>query len=111
VLAEGWDEPSVDCIVEARPTRSRALYQQMIGRGLRPYPGKTDRLVLDLVGNSDRHQLVTVASLLGLDPRTVAAEGVLAADAERSQARRAACCVVRGRPSRSTSPVASSSCG
>jgi superfamily II DNA or RNA helicase len=86
VLTEGWDEPSVDCIALARPTRSRALYQQMIGRGLRLYPGKTDCLVLDLVGASDRHELVSVASLLGLDPRAVAQHGVIAADEEREQA-------------------------
>jgi superfamily II DNA or RNA helicase len=44
VLTEGWDSPSVDCIVMARPTQSRALYQQIVGRGLRPYPNKANCL-------------------------------------------------------------------
>jgi superfamily II DNA or RNA helicase len=88
VLTEGWDEPSVDAIVIARATQSRALYQQMIGRGLRPFPGKNDCLILDLVASSDRHELVTVSSLLGLDPRRVAEEGVLAADAARAESAR-----------------------
>jgi len=65
VLTEGWDEPSVDCIVMARPTQSRALYQQIIGRGLRPYPDKEHCLVLDMVGNSDHKRLETAASLIG----------------------------------------------
>ncbi|HSX77785.1 MAG TPA: DEAD/DEAH box helicase, partial [Candidatus Saccharimonadia bacterium] len=42
VLTEGFDEPSVDCIIVARPTQSAPLYQQMLGRGTRTYPGKTD---------------------------------------------------------------------
>lgn len=70
VLTEGWDEPSVECILMARPTKSRALYQQCLGRGLRPAPwaGKADCLVLDVVGNSLKHRLVTVASLEGKEP-------------------------------------------
>ena len=44
VLTEGFDEPSVDCIIVARPTQSAPLYQQMLGRGTRTYPGKTDCL-------------------------------------------------------------------
>src|SRR5262249_62210162 len=43
---------SVDCIIVARPTQSAVLYQQMLGRGTRTYPGKTDCLVLDVVGVS-----------------------------------------------------------
>jgi len=50
VLTEGFDEPSVDCVIVARPTRSKTLYVQMIGRGTRLYPGKDDCLILDLVG-------------------------------------------------------------
>lgn len=80
VLTEGFDEPRVECIVVGRSTASRGLYQQQIGRGLRPYPGKADCLVIDLVGNSDRHELVTAASLFGLDPDEVAAKGVLLAE-------------------------------
>jgi superfamily II DNA or RNA helicase len=87
VLTEGFDEPSINAIALARPTQSRALYQQMIGRGLRPYPGKGDCLVIDLIGNSSRHALISVASLLGLDPCEVDEQGVLGAD-ERARARR-----------------------
>jgi ATP-dependent helicase IRC3 len=67
LLAEGFDEPSVDCVVVARPTRSRPLLVQMLGRGTRLFPGKRDCLVLDVVAASDRHELVTVASLAGLE--------------------------------------------
>jgi hypothetical protein len=88
VLTEGWDEPSIDAVAVARATQSRGLYQQMIGRGLRPYPGKENCLVLDMVGNSDRHELVSVSSLLGLDPRVVAEQSVLAADTARTEAAR-----------------------
>lgn len=69
VLTEGYDEPRVDCIVVARPTRSRALYTQMVGRGTRRHPDKTDCLVVDVVGATDEHSLVTVPSLFGLDGR------------------------------------------
>jgi ATP-dependent helicase IRC3 len=69
VLTEGYDEPRVDCIVVARPTKSRALYTQMVGRGTRRHPEKTDCLVLDVVGASDEHSLVTVPSLFGVERR------------------------------------------
>lgn len=64
VLQEGFDEPSVDCIVNARPTRSRSTFTQRVGRGLRLYPGKDDCLVIALAG-SERNKLATVASLAG----------------------------------------------
>lgn len=66
VLTEGYDEPRTDCIIIARPTRSRALYTQMVGRGTRRHPEKTDCLVLDVVGATTIHSLVTVPSLFGL---------------------------------------------
>ena len=47
ILTEGFDEPSVDCVIIAKPTRSKALFQQMIGRGLRLYPNKSNCLILD----------------------------------------------------------------
>lgn len=53
VLTEGTDLPLTSCIVMARPTKSRGLYQQMVGRGLRTDPGKRDCVVLDLVGASE----------------------------------------------------------
>jgi ATP-dependent helicase IRC3 len=69
VLTEGFDGPSVDCILMARPTQSRPLYQQIIGRGLRLHPGKDDCLVLDFVGVTTSHDLVTTASLFGVDAK------------------------------------------
>ena len=66
VLTEGFDEPSIDCILIARPTRSQALFTQMVGRGTRGYPGKTNCLVLDLVGNTTCQGLASVATLVGL---------------------------------------------
>jgi len=65
VLLEGYDEPSCDCVVLARPTRSQPLYAQMVGRGLRLYPGKRDCLVVDCADLSARYRLVTLADLTG----------------------------------------------
>jgi superfamily II DNA or RNA helicase len=67
VLTEGFDEPAIDCVVVARPTRSRGLYTQMVGRGTRPHSTKDDCLILDVVGATARHDLVTLASLAGVD--------------------------------------------
>lgn len=85
VLTEGYDEPSVECLIMARPTKSRPLYLQMIGRGTRRAPGKADCLVIDLLGNSRRHQLMAVATLAGLPPEVVEGRSVLRALAERPQ--------------------------
>lgn len=65
VLTEGFDEPSVDCVILARPTQSKPLMIQMVGRGLRLYPSKTDCMVIDLVGLSKRHTMVQAAVLFG----------------------------------------------
>lgn len=73
VLTEGFDEPRTDCIVVARPTKSRALFTQMIGRGTRRHPAKDHLLVLDVVDASTRLSLITVPSLFGL-PEQEAAE-------------------------------------
>lgn len=66
VLTEGYDEPSVGCVIMARPTKSRALYTQMLGRGVRLHPGKADCVAIDLVGVTGEHDLVTVPDLFGL---------------------------------------------
>lgn len=58
VLTEGWDSPPVSCAIIARPTASAGLYLQMAGRILRPYPGKTDALLLDHAGCTIQHGLV-----------------------------------------------------
>ena len=68
LLTEGWDCPDVDCIVVLRPTKSRALYQQMVGRGTRLAPGKEKLLLLDFLWMTGRHDLCRPASLLGANP-------------------------------------------
>jgi superfamily II DNA or RNA helicase len=65
VLTEGFDEPSVDCIIIGRPTKSLPLYTQMVGRGSRPFPGKEDCLVIDVAGISHRHKIQSLSSLFG----------------------------------------------
>ena len=65
VLSEGFDAPWASCVVMARPTQSQPTYAQMIGRVLRTWPGKSDALVLDLVGASEDNRLRT---LIDLDP-------------------------------------------
>jgi type I site-specific restriction endonuclease len=84
VLTEGFDDPGVEVIVMGRPTKSRSLYSQMVGRSTRPLPGVVDGpedaegrraaiagsskpscLVVDFVGNSGRHKLITSADILG----------------------------------------------
>jgi superfamily II DNA or RNA helicase len=54
VLTEGWDMPDLGCIVLARPTKQMGLYRQMIGRGLRPAPDKTNCIVIDHSGATYR---------------------------------------------------------
>jgi superfamily II DNA or RNA helicase len=68
LLTEGFDSPSVACIVLARPTKSGSLYTQMVGRGTRIMDGKTDCSVIDVVDNYKRCSLVTLPSLLGMSP-------------------------------------------
>lgn len=63
VLTEGWDAPHASCAVIARPTASQPLYVQMVGRVLRPFPGKRDALVLDVVGASENNRLVTLIDM------------------------------------------------
>lgn len=58
VLTEGWDQPEVSCLVLARPTKSMGLYRQMIGRVLRPAPGKDHALILDHSGAVFQHGFV-----------------------------------------------------
>ena len=86
VFTEGFDAPATSCVAIARPTKSTLLYTQMIGRGTRPLPGLVDEhdnpegrlnailnsekpsvTVLDFVGNSGRHKLVSSADVLGGD--------------------------------------------
>ncbi|MGD8453627.1 MAG: DEAD/DEAH box helicase [Phycisphaerae bacterium] len=55
VLTTGFDAPNIDCVALLRPTLSPGLYYQMVGRGFRLHPGKSDCLVLDYGGNVLRH--------------------------------------------------------
>jgi superfamily II DNA/RNA helicase len=64
LLTEGWDCPSVDCIVVLRPTKVRSLYSQMVGRGTRLHPGKDHLLLLDFLWHTDRHELCHPAHLI-----------------------------------------------
>jgi len=68
LLSEGWDSPTVSCIVQARPTKSSTLYCQMIGRGTRLFPSKQDCIVLDFCDSHKRCSLTCLPSLLGLNP-------------------------------------------
>ena len=71
LLTEGWDCPSVDCVVVLRPTKVRSLYSQMVGRGTRLSEGKKDLLLLDFLWMTDKHELCRPADLVCED-RTVA---------------------------------------
>jgi superfamily II DNA or RNA helicase len=95
VLTEGFDAPHTSCVVVARPTKSAGLYVQMVGRGLRPAPGKRDALLLDVMGAATRHKLASMVDLTareiglaedGKSLRQVAEEAEKAAAAEQRRA-------------------------
>jgi superfamily II DNA or RNA helicase len=86
VATEGFDVPGVGCVAMARPTKSRSLYAQMVGRGTRPTPGVVDGPetpedrraaiersdkphchVIDFAGNSGQHRLIHASDILGGD--------------------------------------------
>ena len=86
VATEGFDDPGIECVVMARPTKSRSLYAQMAGRGTRVLPGIVDGVdeaavrrvliansgkptveIIDFVGNAGKHRLITTADILGGD--------------------------------------------
>jgi type I site-specific restriction endonuclease len=64
LLTEGWDCPSVDCIVVLRPTKIRSHYCQMVGRGSRICEGKDNLLLLDFLWHTERHELCHPATLI-----------------------------------------------
>ncbi len=84
VLTEGFDEPSIEVILEGRPTYSRTLYTQIIGRVTRLFPGKREGLILDFVGASKMHKLVTLSTITGLPSDILEDKGVLAALEEQA---------------------------
>ena len=67
VFTEGTDIPRVETVIVARPTQSESLYAQMVGRGLRLYPGKQRLELIDCVGITGKASLCTAPSLLGID--------------------------------------------
>ena len=66
LLTEGYDCPAVDCIIVLRPTKSRPLYAQMVGRGTRlsPETGKEHLLLIDFLWMTERHELCHPAALI-----------------------------------------------
>lgn len=107
VFTEGFDAPSTEVVVLARPTKSRSLFCQMVGRGTRPLPGVVDTddadspalrraaiassdkpflEVLDFVGNAGRHKLITPMDILGgkQPDDVVSLANKIAADSEGS---------------------------
>lgn len=64
LLTEGWDCPSVDCVIVLRPTKVRSLYSQMVGRGTRLCEGKSNLLLLDFLWHTERHELCHPADLI-----------------------------------------------
>lgn len=105
VLTEGFDEPSLQCIIIAAPTRSRIKYAQMVGRGTRLYPGKTDCLILDLAGVSDDLTLQSVGMLFGLTKPPKRGETALQAR-DRELADEAAVAAAAGREPSATDEAA-----
>ena len=76
VFTEGTDIPNIDCIVLGRPTRSRNLLVQMIGRGMRLHPGKKNCHIIDLVSSLETG-IVTTPTLFGLDPNELVSEATV----------------------------------
>jgi ATP-dependent helicase IRC3 len=91
VFTEGTDVPNIDCIVLARPTRSRNLLVQMIGRGLRLHACKTNCHIIDMVAGLETG-IVTTPTLFGLDPDEIvdqASSDEMYALADRREAEKA----------------------
>ena len=76
VFTEGTDIPNIDCVILARPTRSRNLLVQMIGRGMRLHKGKENCHVMDMVASLETG-IVTVPTLFGLDPGELVSNATL----------------------------------
>jgi ATP-dependent helicase IRC3 len=74
LLLEGYDDPTIACIVLARPTQSPVLFSQCVGRGTRLAPNKKDLVVIDVVDGTMTHSLVTLPTLMGL-PNTLDIKG------------------------------------
>jgi len=68
VLTEGFDEPSIQAIILARPTRSTLLYTQIVGRGTRLNEGKPNCMIIDIADATKGKKPVSLPTLLGLPP-------------------------------------------
>lgn len=73
LLIKGYDEPSIECIVNLRTTRRRGTFVQLVGRGTRLHPGKTDLLLLDFLWQYENLEPVKVADLITEDEATAEA--------------------------------------
>ncbi|KAF9044602.1 P-loop containing nucleoside triphosphate hydrolase protein [Hymenopellis radicata] len=74
ILTEGADIPNIDCVILARPTRSKNVFAQMIGRGMRlsPATGKSDCRIIDFVDSNNRVAgVMSTPTLFGLDPSEI----------------------------------------
>lgn len=71
IFTEGTDMPLVETVMIARPTSNSSLYTQMVGRGLRLYPGKDKLTLIDLVGTTGKANLCTAPTLIGIDLNSV----------------------------------------
>ena len=76
ILTEGYDNPRTDCIIIARPTSSNLLYTQMIGRGTRTHPEKSDCLIMDVACISNHKDILALPTLFGLEKPPDDGEGV-----------------------------------
>lgn len=85
LLTEGFDDPGIDCLVILRPTRSRALYSQMVGRGTRVDALKGNLLLLDFLWMHERHSVCRPAHLIASSE----AEAEAMIEAEEEHATRA----------------------
>jgi ATP-dependent helicase IRC3 len=85
VLTEGFDEPSVDCIVIARPTKSKPLYIQMIGRGTQSYPGKADCLGTGRGRGNQAPSVITASEIFDLDLRSRSVKEAVAYEEQRER--------------------------
>lgn len=84
LLTEGYDDPGIDCVLVLRPTKSRALYSQMIGRGTRPHPLKDNLLILDFLWMHERHSIARPASLVARDDEEAEVMQAVAKEREES---------------------------
>lgn len=85
LLTEGFDAPFVSAVVMARPTKSRALYSQMVGRGTRLFPGKAECLLVDFAWLTGRHQLVQPTELFDTTQTSAEVQAIAAELIDRGE--------------------------